>query len=172
MNDIYIRITDALSNQYSQGECGLSPLQFAERHIELLTGSADTPICFRVIAPDGRARNINGTLAERWAELEQLNRSGWQLYLVVNEGGHSADEITRVRSLFIDMDGKPDPEQWHVDPDFLVHRDATHWHAYWRVDDMPVAEFTRAQKRLIAYYGSDREYTTCRASCASPAACM
>jgi hypothetical protein len=127
----------------------------AAQHIELLTGSAETSICFRVIAPDGTARNINGTLAELWPELERLNLAGWQVYFVVNEGGHNASEITRVRSLFIDMDGAPVPEQWHVEPDFLVRRDETHWHAYWRVNDMPVAAFTGAQKRLIAHYGSD-----------------
>jgi hypothetical protein len=132
----------------------------AERHIELLTGSADTPICFRVISqPDGRgetsARKINGTLADRWTELAELNREGWQIYLVVNEGGHNSAAIKRIRALFIDGDGIPLPETWHVEPSFLLHRDATHWHAYWPVDDTPVEQFSEAQRRLIAHYGTD-----------------
>ena len=104
---------------------------------------------------DNEPKNRDGTLAELWPEIERRNLAGAQIYIVVNEGGHDGDAITRIRALFIDMDGKPLPEQWHVEPDFLVRRDETHWHAYWRVNDMPVAAFTQAQKRLIAHYGSD-----------------
>ena len=66
------------------------------------------------------------------------------------------DEITSVRALFIDEDGtKRSPETWHASPDFVVRRDETHWHAYWRVADLGTAEFREAQRRLIAHYGTD-----------------
>jgi len=130
----------------------------AARHIELLTGSADTPICFRVLTESGAASKINGTLVECWDELSKLNTSAaaWQIYFVVNEGGHSAADITRVRALFVDMDDGPIPDRWHVEPDFLTSRGPRNWHAYWLVNDMPREEFESAQLRLIQHYGSDR----------------
>lgn len=49
----------------------------------------------------------------------------------------------------------PIPAAWHADPDFIVRRDATHWHAYWLVANMPNGDFKASQKRLAAYYGTD-----------------
>jgi hypothetical protein len=59
--------------------------------------------------------------------------------------GQTDKAITHIRALFIDMDGKPQPDHWHVEPDFLVIRDATHWHAYWLVLDMDPASFKGCQ---------------------------
>lgn len=126
----------------------------AQQHIKLLTGSSTTPMCFRILG-DNEPKNHYGTLFDFWPEICRRNLAGGQVYFVVNEGGNSAAEITRIRSLFIDMDGRPEPAEWHCEPDFIVRRDATHWHAYWLVDDMPVAGFTAAQQQLIAHYGSD-----------------
>jgi hypothetical protein len=135
----YIAQVDGYVNQHAFHASVAPNYQFAAEHIRLLTGSTGTPMCFRVLAKNGHARNLNGTLAQLWHELSTLNHpaNGWQLYVVVNEGGHDSASITGVRSLFVDADGKPMPERWHTEPDFIVHRDATHWHAYWRVCDFP-----------------------------------
>jgi hypothetical protein len=111
-----------------------------------------------VLTESGAASKINGTLVECWDELSKLNTSAaaWQIYFVVNEGGHSAADITRVRALFVDMDDGPIPDRWHVEPDFLTSRGPRNWHAYWLVNDMPREEFESAQLRLIQHYGSDR----------------
>lgn len=100
-------------------------------------------------------RNLNGTLAECWGEIVTAQDGGAQVFLVVNEGGQKGAAIARVRAIFIDADNKPLPDSWHAKPDFLVTRDAVHWHAYWLVFDMPPAGFTEAQDRLRAYYGTD-----------------
>jgi hypothetical protein len=49
----------------------------------------------------------------------------------------------------------PLPDEWHARPDFIVQRDTTHWHAYWLIDDCPVADFRDVQRRLAAHYGTD-----------------
>jgi hypothetical protein len=58
-----------------------SPVQsLAAQHIELLTGSPDTPMCFRGFRDnkaDDAARKFNGTLAECWSQIEAMQREGW-----------------------------------------------------------------------------------------------
>ena len=105
--------------------------------------------------PEDHGRNLTGTLRECWSEITDAQTEGWQAYVIPNEGGHTDQEITRIRALFIDMDGKPLPDHWHVEPDFLVIRDATHWHAYWLVLDIAPADFKPGQQRLAVYYDSD-----------------
>jgi hypothetical protein len=108
-------------------------------------------------------RNYTGTLDQVWDDLVahqngtayEGQEGGWGVFVVVNEGGRNKKSITRVRALFIDGDGIPLPLRWHCEPDFIVQRDETHWHAYWLVDDCPVEAFEAAQKRLIVHYGSD-----------------
>lgn len=129
----------------------------AARHIELLAGSADTDCHFRLVRNIGEGRNLSGRITDLWPEILAGQRDGWQVFVVVNEGGHTARSIVRVRALFVDADGLPTPIEWHAQPDFLVRRDATHWHAYWLVADMPLTGFKGAQRRLAAHYGTDRK---------------
>ena len=129
----------------------------AIEHIRLLTGSADTPMHFRFFADSGKALAIKsfGTVAECWPEIERRQADGSGVFFVVNPGGNTDAEITAVRALFVDADGVPKPTAWHLEPDLVTSRDETHWHAYWCIADMPVAEFKEAQQRLAAYYGTD-----------------
>jgi putative DNA primase/helicase len=135
------------------------------RFVELLTGDPNTAVHWRFLpdsddtkATDSDAvrKNFDGRLDDVIEEIRDYQSRGYGVFLVVNDGGHSDADITRVRALFIDADDKPLPREFHVEPDFLVVRDLTHWHAYWRVDDCPVDQFADAQRRLIAHYGTDR----------------
>ncbi len=159
----------------------LEPQQaVAARHIELLTGSPDTMMCFRYLPEDPITkarvlahekaervktgnrkfcirRNYDGTLAEQWPNIVKHQEHGWAIYFVVNEGGRNATSITRIRALFADGDGVALPawEDWHARPSFGTLRDETHWHAYWLVNDCPLNEFATMQKRIAAFYKSD-----------------
>ena len=54
--------------------------------------------------------------------------------------------------------------EWHIEPDFIVKRDETHWHAYWLVDDMAVEDFReRAATANPALRKRSRMCTTFRA---------
>ena len=136
-------------------------LDQARRHIQLLTGHHNTRVNVRLFH-DGKdkskyATKLNGAIEELWPEIEARQAEGYGAFVVVNEGGNTDASITRTRALFIDGDDVPLPEQdkWHAAPDFLVIRDSAHWHAYWRVTDLPVEQFKQAQRRLAAYYGTD-----------------
>jgi hypothetical protein len=130
----------------------------AERYIELLTGRADTVMCWRFIHDHDRSADaIKADSAIRliWPGIVAHQNEGFGVFAVVNEGGQSAREITRVRAMFIDADGIPFPLFWHQPPAFRVVRDELHWHAYWPVTDMPVEGFKEGQRRAAAFYGSD-----------------
>lgn len=135
-----------------------SPFRDASRYIELLTGSADTPVWFRLIPDKEKDREVirlYGSLSEHWERIVNAQRAGYGVFMVVNEGGNKGASITKIRAVFIDADGRHLPN-WHVAPDFIVQRDDTHWHAYWRTnDDFPLADFPLVQKRLANHYGTD-----------------
>ena len=112
---------------------------------------------YRAIHPDGRAQNANGGLHE----LQAKNLNGWGAFVVINAGGHDGASINRVRALYVDFDQVDD----HLDrleklvdfePTVIVESSAGKHHAYWCMDGVPVAEFSRAQEKLIALLGSDK----------------
>jgi hypothetical protein len=91
-------------------------------------------------------------------QMVTLNRAGAGVFVTVNETdgkGRAADNIVKVRAVFVDADDVPRPARWHVEPDFITWRDDRHWHAYWLVLDMPLDGFSAAQKRLAAFYNAD-----------------
>lgn len=127
----------------------------AVEFIERVIGSVDTPVCFRLIRSDGEdAIKLYGTLDEKWDEISTHNSDGFGVFLVVNEGGHADGEITAIRALFVDADGKQQPTAWHSPPDIITQRDATHWHAYFIVE-CPVEDGPSVQRQLADFYGTD-----------------
>ena len=131
----------------------------AERFVELLTGIPDAAMHWRVIAdpPDAEdARKLEpGPILARIEEMRNYQDQGFGVFVVVNAGGSCGSQITDIRAVFIDADGRRLPERWHVQPHFIVIRDETHWHAYWLVGGVTVSQFTALQKRLISRYDSD-----------------
>ena len=130
-------------------------------YIEALTGSADT-ICTWQIFDDsaqkakGKARIIQGTLAEVLEQLQRCNEGGCGVFVCVNGTdlkGRKAKNVVKIRALFIDHDKGVLPP-WHLPPSIIVYSKAGP-HAYWLVLDCNLEAFGPAQKRLIAYYGSD-----------------
>ncbi len=130
----------------------------AQRHLELVTSDRDTAAHFRFINDAEKCKpavKLYGTIKSVWPDTEAAQADGCGAFIVVNEGGNSDAEIVRIRACFIDADNVPLPDAWHLKPDFIVQRDDTHWHAYWRVDDCPVDRFREVQKRLAAHYRTD-----------------
>jgi hypothetical protein len=136
----------------------ISGREAATVHVELITGFRETPLHVRLIHDSNNskpAKKLYGTLGELWPEIETAQAQGYGAFLVVNDGGNADAKITRIRAVFVDADDVPLPSNWHIPPDFIVQRDATHWHAYWRVFELPVEKFREIQRRLAAHYGTD-----------------
>jgi hypothetical protein len=138
----------------------------AARFLTALDPTA-TKFCFQTF-DDSKARRdrtltkiLHGTLAEHAAELERLNQKGAGIFVTVNEtdgAGRMNENITRVRALYVDLDGAPlGPVQAHkVHPHIVIETSPGRWHAYWRVDGMALEHFTPAQEALSEAFDGDR----------------
>lgn len=131
----------------------------AQRFLELLAGSADAPACWRLIHDRDKNEDAikhDGAYDKLMrTRLENAQAEGFAPFVVVNEGGQRAEDIKRVRALFVDLDGAPLPRSWHYPPHVVVETSPGRFHAYWLVRDLAIAEFESAQRRLAAHYGGD-----------------
>jgi len=94
--------------------------------------------------------------------LNATQRAGGGVFMTINDtdGGRRAQDIKRVRALFVDLDTPQDVPQWHLEPACVVESSPRKYHAYWVVaDEMPLDEFKTAQERLARLYGGD---TACK----------
>ncbi|MCX7313944.1 MAG: DUF3631 domain-containing protein [Alphaproteobacteria bacterium] len=106
------------------------------------------------------AHVLHGTLAEHGPELQRLNEKGAGIFVTVNRTdgtGRKKENIVQVRAAFVDLDGAPlEPVmQYHLPPHIVTETSLGRWHAYWRVEGVPLDKFIDVQKALIARFGSD-----------------
>lgn len=105
-------------------------------------------------------RVLHGTFTQHSAQLAALNQQGAGVFMCINEtngNGRKAENVTRVRALFVDLDGAPlRPVLEHTSPpDIIVESSPGKWHAYWRVQDCPLDQFKPAQQKLAALFHGD-----------------
>jgi hypothetical protein len=103
-------------------------------------------------------RILHGTLERRWDLLTDLNRRGAGIFVTVNETdgeGRTAGNIERIRAVFVDLDGAPLPDKFHVEPHVVVESSPGKWHIYWLVTRCTFEQFEALQRRLLRHYGGD-----------------
>ena len=103
---------------------------------------------------------LHGTLAEHAAKLQRLNDKGAGIFVTANETdgkGRKADNVVRIRTLFVDLDGSPlDPVLASQPPPHVVSETSPgRWHCYWRITNLPLEQFRDMQKALAARFGGD-----------------
>ncbi|MGH8118340.1 MAG: DNA-primase RepB domain-containing protein [Rhodanobacteraceae bacterium] len=108
----------------------------------------------------GLIRTLHGTLAEHRETLAALNSRGAGIFWTVNatDGkGRKASNVRRVRALFVDLDGAPvEPVQSApLPPHAIVESSPGRWHAYWRISDCGLGDFTPMQKALATRFNAD-----------------
>ncbi len=149
-------------------------LSVTQEYITALTGSSDTLVTFQTFAePKGDAAH-NKALTDVWTDsvsgsqqrLSQLNKAGAGIYVTVQQTdgtGRKAENITAIRSLFVDFDGHlPTGSEWHLQPSIIVRNPDNKGHAYWVLlePSEPDGEsFKQQQQRLISHYqefGADK----------------
>jgi hypothetical protein len=101
--------------------------------------------------------NLSGTFDDKKGELRSRNAEGAGVFVVVNEGGHTSAEITRVRAVFADTDGAPlEPIVEALTPHCVIATSPGKFHVYWLVDnDFPLDRFTPIQKAIARKFGTD-----------------
>lgn len=112
---------------------------------------------------EGHGRNYpaGGQAGDMQSVAESLGREnagGRGVYVVVNEGGHDDDSITRVRAVFADFDPPKTaalPAEMPLEPHFIVESSPGKHHAYWLVDGLAVGEFKATQQAIAGMLGSD-----------------
>lgn len=129
-----------------------------ETFIRLLTGSAETAMCWQCYPErGGYGHKLTGRLSVVKDELARLNLTERRAVgVVINEGGFKKAEITRPRAFFIDGDGKLLPDIWHRAPTIVCFRDSFHWHAFWTISGWcQIEEWRATQRQLAKHYGTD-----------------
>jgi len=113
---------------------------------------------------DDKAKNkkitkqLHGTIQEHFTELATLNKKGAGVFFTVNKTdlkGRSRDHITKVRAVFIDLDGTPLPRSFDLQPHAIINTSPNKYHCYWLVDDMHLETFTLYQQALAKKFNSD-----------------
>ena len=144
----------------------------AFRMVEFLAGDANSIECFHGLRKGGpwrekSSRFVHGAITDRaiTSKLDEWNLNDFDLYMTVHlvrEGiktNPKNGDIEKGRALFIDSDGGPRPNQWHLPPDFMIERedDPDHnWWAFWIIEEpFPADQIERYQKRIAEQYGTD-----------------
>jgi len=108
------------------------------------------------------ARILHGTLAEHADTLIELNERGAAIAVTMNETdlqGTKNDNIKRVRSIKLDLDGAPldaviaDSFRPHI----VVESSPDRFHCYYLVENFPLNEFVDAQKACAAKFDGDEQ---------------
>lgn len=138
----------------------------AEKFLKLLEPKGDT-FTFQTFDDDAKRKSkslahvLHGTLADHWNQLCALNKAGAGVYITVNETdlkGRKAENVTRIRAVFVDLDGAPLPPVLKKPlPHIVVESSPKRWHAYWRVNGMPLdaKEYREVQRQLVRKFKSD-----------------
>jgi hypothetical protein len=116
---------------------------------------------FRAI-DDNKARSLppkklRGSLAI-WRELARLNGQGRGIFVTINETdgrGVLIENITRVRAVWYDDDGKAPVPAFPVAPSMIVRTSRGKRHFYWFVGDMTPEQFAGVMRCMVSL-GSDK----------------
>lgn len=89
--------------------------------------------------------------------LAEINRKGAGVFVVINDGGQTKNEITRVRAVFADTDGAPlEPIlAAGIKPHIISESSPGKWHVYWLVADFPLDKFGLVQMAIAEKFGTD-----------------
>lgn len=131
-----------------------------------LFGGEDEVFLFQPIDDTGQGRSMQpivGTYLQVKENLELLNRQGWGICFCVNElkdpnQPRCAENICRVRAVFVDLDGAPLGPilTWKNEPHCIVESSPGRYHVYWIVKDFPLEEFSTVQRSLAEKFGGDK----------------
>lgn len=106
------------------------------------------------------AKRLTGTPDDTFNALDDLNQSGYDIFVTINETDGKdikGANVTQVRALFADFDGSPlsNLDRIPLKPSFTVNTSPGKHHAYWLIDDCPLEQFKPMQQKLAQILDSD-----------------
>ncbi|HAY44900.1 MAG TPA: hypothetical protein DCY55_01290, partial [Gammaproteobacteria bacterium] len=101
--------------------------------------------------------NRIGAIGNHRPALLNLNTKGAGAFVVVNEGGQTKENITRVRAVFADTDGADhEPIIKALPPHMVAQSSPGNFHIYWlTVEGFPLDQFTPIQGAISTKFGTD-----------------
>jgi putative DNA primase/helicase len=92
--------------------------------------------------------------------LKQHNKKNRGVFFVINSGGHSDSDITRINAQFVEMDsGSFKEQQAKIDafplPPSIIVKTRKSLHCYWLMKDAKVSRFREIQLRLVKRFDGD-----------------
>lgn len=147
-------------------------IDMARDFIEWLTGYPNTAVTFQTFDESkknnrGLARVFHGPLDDQIDALCALQNQGAGVFVMVNEGDgiirpnrktcRTNDNVTRVRALFVDLDGAPLEPVLNaaIPPSIVVISSPGRYHVYWSDVDCALDDFATAQKSLANRFNGD-----------------
>ena len=106
-----------------------------------------------------KEKQLSRVLFRKNYELDDLNDHGAGIFFTVNEcdgKGRKKENVTRVRAIFVDLDGSPIEPVLAYNPHIVVESSSGKYHAYWLVDDFPMEAFTDTQKNMARMFAGDK----------------
>jgi hypothetical protein len=158
-------MTTAAASDHAGTASRLKPdLDQARQFLELLDPDAES-FTFQTFddSPLKRghlAKVLHGQLDDHERHLTALQASGAGVFITVSATdlrGRKAMNVTRVRAVFVDLDGSPlQPVlACRLEPHVIVESSPGRWHAYWIVEGLPLDQFASVQKALIRRFAAD-----------------
>jgi RepB DNA-primase from phage plasmid len=142
---------------------GETDLDQARLFLELLDPEGDH--CFQTFDDSELKRGhlakvVHGTLEEEAERLMAWQAAGAGVFCTIGETdgtGRRAQNIIRVRAVFVDLDGAPLQPVLAATPKphIIIESSPGRFHAYWLVNDLPLDQFAPVQKSLAARFGGD-----------------
>lgn len=136
----------------------------ATKFLRLIAGQ-ETNHCFQVIANCAPAKKEFDTyrfggLREQLQWLTEQNEGGYGVYVVINEtNGKSrkTEDVIAIRAVFVDLDGAPLGPVMAAKPhpSIITETSPGRFHAFWRVKDIAVSEYSDIQRALAKKFNGD-----------------
>lgn len=135
--------------------------------LEALTGGRNPLVTFQTFGDNQESKDRGAAIVrhgplsgEVYKQLKYRHGKGGGVFVMVNEGdckGRTAQNVVKVRALFLDTDGAPmEPARDQLRPHIVVESSLGKYHLYWRVSDCPLEQFPLLQKAIAARFGGDR----------------
>jgi hypothetical protein len=139
----------------------LERLQQGHAEIFLKTLSKQEDFCFRTFSDSPSTKNtpmnLEGAFEATKVKLAQANQMGSGVFVVINQGGQKAKDITKIRAIFADTDGAPLEPLLALEPHMVIESSPQRWHVYWLVDaDFPLDQFKLIQQAIAEKFGTDK----------------
>lgn len=154
-----------MNNNHTADKTLMPDISEAQHFLKLLDEEGDHFVFETIREPkpkEGKVeiRRYTGTLDEHKDALIKANLKGNGVFITINatDGkGRKSENVNRVRSFFVDLDGSPlEPVmKGALDPHIIIESSPGRYHAYWLVEDVSLDQFEGVQKLPAKQFGGD-----------------